>query len=292
MVSRKRISSRILRPLKQLVKPSPYSDAVIMIDQIHALVRDKPTVIDTWRLPHASIHTLHESIARSATDMTTPLDSVLKGFVDPAHTDKHHPVQMYPFTSLSDASGTLWHHGTAYMVYVKGAPEKILHYCDLTDNEREQIHIALHKHSSSGHTVIALAHGTLHTPVENIADIPPASLTFDGLVILSHPIVVKAKQAIAKLTAAGAAIILVTGSHVETAYRIGKATGIVTSRRQVIDSRHLHLVEQPLSHETLQLARIFARADDDSKQAIIKLFHDKRIITVSSSAELYALTTK
>lgn len=284
----KRISSRVLGSLKRLTGSSSRPNKIVIIDQLGILTHDKPTVIDSWHLPHTSAAALRETAVRSTTDLDTPLDVTLHTYGDPADT-KHRPVHTIPLHASSHISGTVWHHGSSYNLYVKGAPEKILHRCDLTENERELAHIALHKLSTGGNTVIAFAHSTHSTPITDASDIQPSSLTFDGFVVLSHPIVVKAKQTIAKLISSQTSVIVITGSHVETAYSIAQSVGIVSSRRQVFDSRHLHTIGDTSTDESLHDIRVFARADDETKQAIMQLFKNSNPAIVSSSSDLYAL---
>lgn len=285
----KRISSRVLGSLKRLTGSSSHPNKIVIIDQLSILTHDKPEVIDTWRLPHTSATALRETTARSTIEQATPLDVALHAYGDPASATKHRPVHTISLHPASHISGTVWHHGSSYNLYVKGAPEKILHRCDLTENERELAHITLHKLSSGGDTVIAFAHSTRSTPITDASDIQPSSLTFDGFIVLSHPVVIKAKQAITKLIASNVNIILITGSHVETAYSIARSVGIVSSRQQVFDSRHLHTVADASSDETLYNIRVFARADDETKQAITQLFKNSKPSIISSSSDLYAL---
>lgn len=282
----KRISSRVLGSLKRLTGSSSRPKKIVIIDQLSILTHDKPTVVNTWHLPHASATALRETTARATTEHESPLDIALRAYSDPDDTIKHRPMHTIPLHSSSHISGTVWHHGTSYNLYVKGAPEKILHRCDLTENERELAHIALHELSSGGNTVIAFARSTRSSPMTDASDIQPSSLIFNGFVVLSQPIVVKAKQAVAKLLSLHTSVILITGSHVETAYNVARSAGITSSRRQVFDSRHLHVVDNN-TDESLHDIRVFARADDETKHAITQLFKNSNTTIVSSLSDLY-----
>ena len=57
---------------------------------------------------------------------------------DPAQSTKSELVQALPFDYLLAMSGNVWRKDQRYVVYVKGAPEKILSRCKLTEAQHKQ----------------------------------------------------------------------------------------------------------------------------------------------------------
>jgi magnesium-transporting ATPase (P-type) len=144
------------------------------------------------------------------------------------------------------------------MVYVKGAPEKILEFCagDVDFSVVEEM-------ARSGLRTLALAGGEVEG--EEIKN-----LTFYGFVGMIDPLRQGVKESVQACFGAGLQVSMITGDHPLTALAIGKELGLAHSLEEVITGNQLAEVPEEQLSEVTQRCRIFARIDPEQKLALVK----------------------
>jgi Ca2+-transporting ATPase len=259
----------------------------IATDKTGTLTKNQLTVQATWR-PHGNRTDLADVIARainhSSHKMHDPLDTALDTYVSSKGVSqpKQQPMLSLPFDQSVAMSGNLWHNGERYDLIVKGAPEHILTRCDLTENEREQATIELHKLTGEGYRVIALAHGGLQHPITDFSELSHKHvLEFDGFIAVADVLRPEAKRAISAALKAGVTVRMITGDHFETAYHIGRQLGMVQNREQVFDSRRMNVMSDEELEEIVENTRVFSRVIPEHKYRILALLKKHNITAMT-----------
>ncbi|RLA87299.1 MAG: cation-transporting P-type ATPase [Deltaproteobacteria bacterium] len=174
--------------------------------------------------------------------------SAMKAGLDPeVERDRYQQVFIIPFESERGYMATVHRQEDHNLVFVKGAPEKLLDICSecrfdaWADVPRVANHFA-----QEGLRVLAMAFKKI--PVEQIeitmADLQ-TGLIFAGLQGLIDPPREEAVEAIKGCKQAGIRVVMVTGDHVVTAEAIAKKLGIEEEEEEVED-----LVSKPVDAMT------------------------------------------
>jgi len=162
--------------------------------------------------------------------------------------DTYPKVFEIPFNSENKWAMTIHrkkHANGTFMLYLKGAPERVLRLCTsfhngngvvpLTDEHKAGFDKMYNFMASKGHRVLAFA--ALALPGDQFpADFefkkdppnyPKSDLTFYGLVSLEDPPKHGVREAIGHCRAAGIKVMMVTGDHPLTAEAIGRKINLM-----------------------------------------------------------------
>ncbi|KAJ3038936.1 hypothetical protein HDV00_012766 [Rhizophlyctis rosea] len=164
--------------------------------------------------------------------------------------DKYPKVLEIPFNSDNKWAMTIHkkkHDAGDLMLYLKGAPERVLRLCGtffdgasgkaipLTEEHKKQFEAMYTFMASKGHRVLAFA--ALAMPrekypedfqfVKDPANYPTTDLTFYGLVSLEDPPKHGVREAIGHCREAGIKVMMVTGDHPLTAEAIGRKINLM-----------------------------------------------------------------
>jgi Ca2+-transporting ATPase len=271
----------------------------IATDKTGTLTKNQLTVQDSWHFQDS--HTNLARITMLATNVSAhkysdPLDTALKAYTDDKDIKRpsHPPLLSLPFDQSTAMSGNLWHNGAKYDLAVKGAPEHVLLHCDLTENEHEQATKELHNLTGNGYRVIAIAHTELAKPITIFDDLPKKhKLTLDGFIAVADILRPEAKHAIQTALRAGVTVRMITGDHFETAYHIGRQLGMVTSREQVFDARHMNVMSDEDLNKIIEHIKVFSRVTPEHKFRILTLLKEHNITAMTGDGvnDVPALTS-
>jgi Ca2+-transporting ATPase len=271
-------------------RPLQMIDTVVL-SKTGILTKGEQTVQKVWRLERSDdqlVHTMlfaantstHDEPERDPLDTAFTVYALGKGAQRPSHP----PLQSLPFKQGTALSGNLWHNGSEYDLTIKGAPERLLPLCDLTENEYEQAIVEFHKLASSGYHVIAVAHKTLTRPMTRFDALnDKEKLIFDGLVAIIDELRYEVGEVIKETLRTSTNVLIITGEHLETAYRIGRQLGIVHSRNEVYDTQQISLVTDEEVDHIITTVRIFARATPEHKRRILTLLKNRGPIAMTGN---------
>lgn len=260
----------------------------IATDKTGTLTKNKLTVRETWH-PTDKSRVLLDTLAKSTLPSThsktyDPLDIAFNTYCN-EHSVKRSrstPAAIFPFEHTVSMSGTLWHSGDHYELFVKGAPEQVIDHADLTESEREKAYATLHHMTGLGYRVIALGHTKTNQSFESLENLPQKHrLTFDGLIGVADILRPEAKAAIAKAQRAGIVVRMITGDHFETAYHIGKELGLVNSRDEVFDSRQISSMSDDELSRAIERSRVFSRVIPEHKHRILTILKEHNITAMT-----------
>ncbi|MDW7651094.1 MAG: HAD-IC family P-type ATPase [Bacillota bacterium] len=164
------------------------------------------------------------------------------------------------------------------IVWVKGAPEKILEMCRVQlDSEGHEVPLqkdetlsAYRQLGEDGLRVLAMAYKTTESSVESLApELVEEGLVFAGLQAMMDPPREEALEAIAKSQQAGVRIVMVTGDHPVTASSIAEMLGIHTGEA-VVTGRDVDLLSDEELLEKVGHTSVFARVSPINKLRIVQ----------------------
>jgi len=193
-----------------------------------------------------------------------------------------------PFESETQLMATLHGDADGGVVYVKGAPERLLALCDRQrgtgGDERIDLgrwHRRLEDMTAGGERVIAVA--TRAAPV-GLTDIEmpdlEEGLTLLGLVGLADPPRREAIQAVEDCRTAGIRTKMITGDHPETARSIGARFGFATD--EVMTGRDFDMLDAERLAERAAKVDLFARTSPEHKLRLVE--------ALQSRGEIVAMT--
>ncbi len=220
---------------------------------------------------------------------TALLKVAIKFGIDPVELNNSWKrLDELPFDSVRKIMVTLHHSPTGDKVlYLKGAPESIIKLLassegTTTKSLTDEIRSAVLKFASKGMRVLAFA--TKKLPKESLLNNINENLTqleFLGLMAMSDPPRLEAKESIEACHRAGIIVKMITGDHPATAAEIGRQLGL-TQTGKVISGEELQKMKEPDLQEALKDAHIFARVSPADKLKIV--------MALQSSGEIVAMT--
>jgi len=183
-------------------------------------------------------------------------------------------VDELPFDAKNRFLGVLSDDKGKRQVYVNGAPEIILQWCDLTKDKQEILEKEIKSLTQEGMRVIGMARKKVPSNYNliKVKDIVEGGLEWVGILAFDDPVRFGVKEAFAKTKKAGVRLIVVTGDYVDTAQAVLRKLGIKLERGAVITGDDL--IKMPLKNLAEFLASnatiLFARVKPDEKLKIIE----------------------
>lgn len=163
------------------------------------------------------------------------------------------------------------------VVYVKGAPERVLDMCAHADAdghidaEARRVADAL---AEGGERVLALAQGEVHEDIDGTQShlLPePDNLRLLGLVGMIDPPRAGVLEAVTACRDAGLATCMVTGDHPRTALAIARKLGLVESHDStVVSGDELERADDAELESLVKRASVFARVAPHQKLRIVE----------------------
>ncbi len=181
-------------------------------------------------------------------------------------------VNQIPFESEHQFSASFHQQGGATVVYVKGAPERVLDMCgsSMTPKQRQQLDAEALAMARAGLRVIAIASGRLERPLKpEAAPPPPSNLRHLGFIGMIDPLRKGARDAVAQCHAAGVDVTMITGDHRVTAFAIARELGLAQHDHEVITAAELDGKSPAELQEIVRRVRVFARVTPRQKLEIV-----------------------
>ncbi len=153
------------------------------------------------------------------------------------------------------------------IIFVKGAPEKILSWCDFSGNRREELIQKTEYLTRQGFRVLALAQQ--ETLDVFLSDRKFSHLTFLCLVALKDPLRNDICETLSETKKAGIRAIMVTGDHRLTAYSIAREAGFEVYEKNVLEGADLDVMSDEELFKKVTDIQIYARVTPEHKLRII-----------------------
>jgi magnesium-transporting ATPase (P-type) len=188
-------------------------------------------------------------------------------------------VDVIPFEARHRFMATLHrdHRGHG-LVFLKGAPERVLELCHWQRQAGEDRPIEraawlarLNRAAARGMRLLALAtreQAEAPTGLE-FADVEAGGFTLLAAVGLADPPRAESGRAVAACQAAGVRVVMITGDHADTALAIGRALGLARAGGAV-SGAELEAMDAVRLREVVGDAEVFARASPEHKLRLVE----------------------
>lgn len=235
-------------------------------------VANEAMVIDTPR---------GEVITGDTTDIAFLHAAKQAGFDKKAFDQVYEHIDEIPFDSKAKYIARYDCIDHTYLLTAKGAPEIMLEravYIErsgqkkkLTKKDVERFSILIDELTRQGFRLIAIAYKDTKEQLKKITDNDVHDLVFVGIVALSDPLRLDARDTLERAEKAGIRTIILTGDHRKTACAIAEQVGISVNEKTVIDGTALTSMSDETLSSILTHARVFARLDPAQKIRIVQL---------------------
>ncbi len=177
------------------------------------------------------------------------------------------------FNPINKYAAALYKEGDKKVLYVCGAPEKVIAICKLTKNKERELKKELEKFASQGLRVVASAYK--ETKIKKPIGEMTKKLDFAGLVLLKDPVRKEVKKAMSVCRKAGMRPIIVTGDHKLTAKAIAEELGFKMKEENILEGTKLDKMSDAELEKRLEKIQIYARVEPKHKMRIIEAWQEK-----------------
>jgi Ca2+-transporting ATPase len=182
-------------------------------------------------------------------------------------------IDEIPFDNQKKFLATLHKFKEGNVLFIAGAPERILEMSKLGEKERKKWLKILENIASQGFRTIALA--IKITEKTKIDEEVFQNLELAALLGLTDPLRKEVKEAIKTCRQAGMKPILVTGDHKLTAKTIGAEIGLKTDEENIIEGKDLDKLSDEEFEKRVKKIEVYARAEPRHKLRIIEAWQEK-----------------
>ncbi|MFA5354845.1 MAG: HAD-IC family P-type ATPase, partial [Thermodesulfovibrionales bacterium] len=184
-------------------------------------------------------------------------------------------ASIIPFESDRGYMATLHRHGGKSLIFVKGAPEKVLDMCAWPaegeePGKKELLHRAA-EFAREGLRVLAFAYQEASADLEELTHRDVESgLTFAGLQGMIDPPRPEVIEAIEGCKRAGIRVVMITGDHAVTAGAIAGKLGIAGEEAKVLTGKEIETMDDQDLYERVNEVSVYARVSPEHKLRIVQ----------------------
>ncbi len=194
--------------------------------------------------------------------------------------DEYELIDEIPFNSVRQFMSSLFKHKDGYYILVKGSPEKILKFSNLSDNQA--IKDEYTKFADSGLRVLGFGFKYLPDNIKpNLLDLEAESvknLTFSGFQCIIDPPKESVTEAVENTASSNIHTIMLTGDHKITASAIAKQIGLLKPGKIVMTGADIDNNEDDYLEKNIDNVQVFARVSPHHKLKIVSLLQKKNNI--------------
>ncbi len=196
-----------------------------------------------------------------------------KGMDPQATIDKNKRVYEVPFSSETKYMLTSNMVSGNEITHLKGAPDIVLEFCDMTSQDKQKWSAELEEWASLGLKMLGLAHKSDGNPREL------KGFTWAGLVGIEDPVRPTVKDAIALCKKAGIETKMITGDYKKTAEKVAATLGLDVSPDQILEGKQIETMSDADLAKVVKNTVIFCRVQPQHKLRIVTALQSWREIT-------------
>jgi len=206
--------------------------------------------------------------------------SAMKAGLDHEREKKNFPqIGIIPFESDRGFMATLHRYNGKMVVFLKGAPERVLDMCSRFASgevlDRTGVIETAERFAEDGLRVLAMAFkevGPDETSQRFTYDYLENDLVFAGLQGMIDPPRPEAIDAIQGCKDAGIRVAMITGDHAITAAAIGRMIGLTESKAPAITGKQLEVMTDDELFRSVQKTSVYARVSPQHKLRIVQQY--------------------
>ena len=193
------------------------------------------------------------------------------GFTKQALLEKYPLISQIPFESERGFAATYHKSGNKTLVFVKGAPERVLAMCKIDKKKLIEIQSNLEAMASSAMKVMALAEGVHSEALDKTSIAPtPTSLEFISLLGMIDPPRPETYDAVKVCHQSGIHLAMLTGDHKLTGEAIAKELGILKEGSKVYTGEEIESMNEDRLISEISQISVFARVSPIQKLKIVE----------------------
>jgi len=192
--------------------------------------------------------------------------------------DEYQQVAIIPFESERGYMATLHKHRGKKLIFVKGAPEKVMDMCktdiNSEDINKKEIHHIASSFARQGMRVLAFAYKEVSEEAEELTckEVEKCDavtgLVFSGLQGMIDPPRPEAIEAVEGCKSAGIRVVMITGDHPVTAVAIAKKLVIADDESSVLTGKEIEGMSDEDLFEAVKNVNVFSRVSPQHKLRI------------------------
>jgi len=182
-----------------------------------------------------------------------------------------------PFSSENKYMATLHNDEGENIVYVKGAPEKVLEMCHdrLVDGEtgplkKEEVSNTVDEMSKEALRTLAMAFKAVPGDREELEEDDLQGLTFLGIQGMIDPPRDEAIEAVRRCDAAGIRSVMITGDYALTAKAVADQMGIGNKDDRVLTGKELARMSEDELYDVVEEVSVYARVTPEHKVRVVQ----------------------
>lgn len=169
------------------------------------------------------------------------------------------------------------------IIYIKGAPEKILKWSkflrkgdeaiELDDAKRKKFQQKFIALSNKGLRIIAIAYKRVSADHEKLDKTTEQDLIFIGYFGIKDPLRPTSKETVEQCQHAGIKVVMITGDHKLTATAIAKDLGLPHQEGNILEGSDLDKLNETELENIVENITVYARVSPEHKLRIVKAFY-------------------
>lgn len=159
---------------------------------------------------------------------------------------------------------------TTNMIFVNGAPELLLSWSNVSENEKKEIRDTIETLTKQGKRLIGFARKEVDNTKKTIEhDDAKDELMWIGLLAFSDPVRLGVKEALDIAKTAGIKTIVITGDYSKTSEFVLSELGMPVDEKEILLGEELENITPDTLTEKVKIIRLFARTTPDQKLLIV-----------------------
>ncbi len=184
---------------------------------------------------------------------------------------KTHPaIERLAFSSDRKYMVSTISHGGKIRYLMKGAGERVLDFCNLTDLQKQKIIADMMGYQKQSARIICFA----HKDQETFGGFEEKGYIYDGFAVLTDPVRPEVLRAVNDCERAGIKIKMLTGDNMVTAFAVASELGIASNPNSVVNASTLENLDETALKKVLPSIRVIARSTPLIKLRVVRALQE------------------
>lgn len=179
------------------------------------------------------------------------------------------------FSSERKYAVSVHDHNSRKRMVLLGAPEILLRFTHLSDEEKLEVTEEINERAFSGERVLGAISKYVPDDYGNLRAYNYQEFGFDGLISFRDPLRPGVFESMKKIASAGVRTVIVTGDHRGTAEAVGRELGLIDGKGGVLTGDDLNHLSKEELYSRADSVSVYARVTPEQKVAILNMYKEK-----------------